>query len=87
MNIFSKAFDWIMDWIYEIVAVILAILPNSPFQTEEFSAGLDKFSTIMAQINYFIPFGWMLTILTGYVTAVLIWYGLRWLLRIAQYID
>lgn len=80
-------FDWIMDFIYDLAYVALAILPNSPFQNEKWLSGLDSFGIIMSNINYFVPFGTFLMIGAAYLTGVLIWYGVRWILRIANYIN
>lgn len=79
--------DWILDFIYEIAVIAIGWLPSSPFQTEQFESGLNTFSGIMGNINYFIPIGTMLTIFTAYLACVLLWYGIRWIMRIAQYID
>lgn len=83
----AKLIDWLMDFIYDLAYVALSILPNSPFQTETFVATLSKFSKIMSNINYFIPFGQMLIITTAFLGAVLIWYGVRWILRLSNYIS
>ncbi len=78
--------DKIMDFLYALAEVALMLLPESPLQTESVEQGLSSFSKIMANINYFIPFGWMLTIGAAYITCVLIWYAARWVLRITKYI-
>lgn len=83
----GKMADWFMDFLYDLAYYALYLLPSSPFQLDSVSSVLEKFQGIMANINYFIPFGDMLLITFGYVAAVLIWYGLRWILRLAQYID
>lgn len=83
----GKLIDWIMDFLYDLAYWALAILPNSPFQTESFIATLNKFSEVMSNINYFVPFGQMLVITSAFLGAVLIWYGVRWILRLANYIS
>jgi len=80
-------FDWIMDFLYDLAVVALMLLPDSPFQSIEFKNGLSAFSDLMSHINYFIPFGQMLGIGAAYITAVAIWYAVRWVLRMVQYID
>lgn len=83
----GKFFDWIMDFLFEIVSLVIGLLPNSPFKTEEFQTGLAKFEEIMSNINYFIPFNDMFLIMSVYLGAVIIWMASRWLLRFAKYIN
>lgn len=83
----SKFFDWFMDFLFELASLVLMLLPDSPFKTEEFVNTLMAFEKIMANINYFIPFNDMFLIMGVYLGAVIIWMGARWLLRFAQYID
>jgi hypothetical protein len=83
----GKIVDWLLDFLYAIAQIAIGWLPDSPFQTQGFEDALSSFSGIMSNINYFVPFGGMLAITTVYLSAVLIWYGARWVLRLAQYID
>ena len=76
-----------MDFLYTLASAILVVLPDSPFATDGFTATLDKFSTIMANINYFIPFNDMFLFMGVYLLCVIIWYGARWILRFVRYID
>lgn len=79
--------DWILDFLYGLAVLAIGWLPDSPFQTQEFRNTLLGFSDLMGQINYFVPVGQMLTITGAYVAAVLVWYGVRWILRFVRYID
>lgn len=81
----KRIFEYVMDFLYDIAAVALALLPTSPFA--DIGTSFAGFETIMSYINYFVPIGPMLAIFTTYLTAVLVWYGIRWILRIAKYID
>ena len=83
----AKLFDWFMDFIFDLASAALSILPDSPFQTDGFASMLESFGGIMSNINYFIPFNDMFLFMAIYLTAVLVWYGLRWVLRFAKYID
>lgn len=83
----GKIANWFLDFIYDLASVILLILPDSPFQNPEFTQGLEPFKDIMSNINYFLPIGTIVKITAAYVAAVTIWYVVRWVLRIAQYID
>lgn len=83
----NRFFDWIMDFIFNLAQAALMLLPDSPFASEEFTNTMAKFTEIMENINYFIPFNDMFLFMGIYLVAVLIWYGLRWVLRWAKYID
>lgn len=77
--------DTIMGFLYTLVENTIGLLPDSPFQN--ITAGLEKYNEIMGMVNYVVPVGTMLNILTVYLGAVGIWYIYRWVLRLAQYID
>ncbi|OPX01404.1 hypothetical protein [Geobacillus sp. LEMMY01] len=79
--------DWILDFLYSLAVLSIGWLPDSPFQTDSFRKTLSGFSDLMSYINYFVPVGQMLTITAAYVAAILIWYGVRWILRFVRYID
>jgi hypothetical protein len=80
-------FQTIMDWFTALASAALAILPDSPIATAVNGASFAGFETIMSNINYFVPIGAFMTILTAYVAAVLVYYGVRYVLRWAKYID
>lgn len=75
-------FNWLIKSLAAIVQAVLSILPDTPFSWDVGSLG-----PYWAVVNYFIPFGTIAGILATYVTAVAVWYGIRWILRLAQYID
>lgn len=79
--------DAVLGFLYDLAVIALYILPESPFSKLEFQSALSSYSTYMSWINYFVPIGTFLNITTFYLTAVLIWYAVRWLLRLVQYID
>lgn len=87
MDIVKSALSWLLNWFNDMVMALLLLLPDSPFLKLNDYNTLSDFRQIMGWINYFVPIGWFIAILTTYLTAVLIWYGIRWLLRFAQYID
>ena len=80
-------FQAIIDWLSKLAAVALAVLPNSPIASAVNSVNFQGFTQIMGWINYFVPIGTFITILTAYVSAVLIYYGVRYVLRLAKYIE
>ncbi|MCP1187567.1 hypothetical protein [Paenibacillus sp. 1781tsa1] len=78
--------DSILDWLTTMAKAVLLLLPESPFASLKL-ATMPGFADVMGWINYFVPIGPMLTLLTSYLGCVAIWYGVRWVLRLAQYID
>lgn len=63
------------------VIAVLSLLPTSPFSWDfSFLTGY------MGWVAYFIPIGSLISIMAAYVGAVLVWYGIRWLLRFVRYI-
>lgn len=76
----------ILQFIEGLVVPVIAVLPDSPFQKITFE-NLGPLSNVMGYINYFVPMGEILAFLGLYLVAVAIWYGARWMLRIAKYID
>lgn len=78
--------DPILDFIYDAIEWALGLLPDSPIQSIVVSLDTEGFENVMSYINYFVPVGTMLGILTTYLVAVAAWYVIRWALRLAQYI-
>lgn len=78
-------FNWVIDLIVNIATFAMGILPESPFsnQTWDFSG----FQQVIAWINYFLPIGWFVDILSLYLVAIGLWYVVRWFLRLTKYID
>lgn len=65
-----------------IATTLLNLLPQTPF-----SWNLGSLGTYWAYANYFIPFNLLAGITATFLTSVLVWYGLRWVLRFVKYID
>lgn len=80
-------FDWFMDFTYDLTVKALSPLPDSPLQSDEWDSGLNAFEGIMGQINYFVPIGNLFLIMTSYLSAVMVWYGVRWALRFSKFIS
>jgi hypothetical protein len=77
-----KIINTILDKFCDVAMVVLGMLPESPFFWD-----LGGLGNIFGFANYFIPFASMLTLMTSYVSAVAIWYAVRWVLRIIRYIE
>lgn len=82
----GKIIDALLEWLSDMVTAVLLLLPESPFANLSL-ATVPGFANVMGWINYFVPIGPMLGIFTAYLAAVLIWFGIRWVLRLAKYID
>jgi len=88
MNVFRRIWDWIKDFIFMIASWAILLLPESPFQ--KFAKNFQEsspFANMLNYINYFVPVGPMMSFLATYLAAVTIWYIVRWVLRLAKYID
>lgn len=81
----SKIIDSVMKFLYNIAVIAIGWLPESPFANIDVE--FKKFKEIMGMINYFVPIGKMLSILSTYLLCVLAWYSARWVLRLTKYID
>lgn len=82
----GKIINWLMDWAFEIASIALTILPDSPIQQIQIEMPA-PLADALAWVNYFVPFGIMFTIMTSYVSAALIYYGVRLVLRWTKYIQ
>lgn len=72
-NIINGAIGWLKD----MVVKAIDLLPDSPFQITI----PDYVHTIIGYVNYFVPIGQMITILTGWTACIIIYYVASLLLR------
>ena len=66
-----------IDWLKSMIAAAIDLLPDSPFQIDI----PDYVTDIIGYVNYFIPIGSMMKILTAWTSAILVWYAASLLLR------
>lgn len=71
----------ILDFFGMILSSLLSALPDSPF-----SLGVNVLGTWMGWINYFIPIGSIINVMAAYLSAVSVWYAVRWIMRFSKYI-
>lgn len=83
----TAIFQSIMDWLASLANIALALLPDSPIASGVQSQSFSGFTNIMGMINYFVPISTFIGIMAAYTTAVLIYYGIRYILRWAKYIE
>jgi hypothetical protein len=81
----------IIKWVNELIEglsdallLVLMLLPDTPFN---WSMGTGITGILLSHINYFVPFATISTVMASYLLAVVIWYGVRWILRFARYIQ
>lgn len=76
--------DRILQWLSDAIVAFLNLLPESPIQ--KFVANSDV-QEIFGYINWFVPVREMLVIMAGVLSATIIWYAVRWILRFARYVE
>lgn len=75
---FSNCKDWLVNFLNEIQAVIMLLLPDSPFRDFSFPPEVNE---ILGYINWVVPFyliGNTLLIWTG---AIIVYYAYQIILR------
>lgn len=81
----SGVLNWLIEQFAKAVEAVLSVLPDSPIQ--RYLVSNQDVVEILGYVNWFVPIGTMMTILTFFLTATAIWYAVRWLLRFAQYVE
>lgn len=61
-----------------IAGILIAILPVSPFQSVVESLSETPY---LGYLNWFFPVGRCLTVLISWGAAILVFYGISWILR------
>jgi len=74
----------ILEMLRDLILMVINLLPDSPFVGV---TGDEILVQLFRRVNYFLPVQEVLTFMPIWLSAVLVWYGVRWLLRIAKYID
>jgi hypothetical protein len=65
-----------------LIGFFLNLLPDSPFQQQQFE-GLEM---LFGYVNWFVPVGDIIVFMGVYLSAVAVWYGVRWVLRFVRYV-
>jgi len=74
-------FDTIADWLHNVAAFLLQALPDCPIKS--FADGLQVAGWIHA-LNWVIPFGNFVAILTVWTGCIVIFYAYKMILRWAK---
>lgn len=77
MDIFGNIFSWLTDNLRNVLSWIVSFLPASPFKLLE----LTPLKDILGYINYFLPMDFILSSLTAWGSAILIYYAYHIILR------
>lgn len=75
--------NYLLDLLEALVVQVVDLLPDSPFQNID----LGVLEQYISYVNYFYPVKQLVIFLGLYTSAVIIWYGFRWVLRLARYIE
>lgn len=82
MNFVAPIINFIIDLLVDIITFITGLLPQTPFNFQPVEWGVFGHA-----VGYFIPVGDMITHLALILTAVGLWYVVRWLLRLIRMIQ
>lgn len=77
MDIFGSIFGWLTDQLKTVLSWIVSVLPDSPFTLLDMTPLHDY----LPYINYFIPMDYILSTLTAWGAAILIYYCYHIILR------
>lgn len=83
LNTLIDGINWLLDAVVSAINFVLQILPNSPFQSVDFSA----IQPYLSNFNWYFPVKQVITFLGVWLAAVLIYYAYTVILRITQMID
>lgn len=81
MEVLTSIWNSITDIVDDIVNAIVILLPNSPFKDVEIPFEVQE---LFGYVNYFVPIGAMLSIGTGWLAAIGIYYLYQTILRWAK---
>lgn len=73
----NGAVDWLGNAINSILSWICYVLPDSPFKMLEMTPIKDY----LGYINYFVPIDFMLSTLSAWGVAILVYYGYQIIMR------
>lgn len=75
---FTNIKNWLVDFLNEIQALIMAILPDSPFVGFVVPPDLQE---ILSYINWIVPFYLIGNILLAWLSCITIYYSVQIILR------
>lgn len=82
MEIFVNILNFLIDLIVTIIVFILNLLPQSPFKNLTYD-----FGSVGGVLAFILPIGDVIRDFLVLLGAILLWYGLRYLLRLIRMVD
>lgn len=79
-----KCINGLISLLGGVLSLVLAILPNSPFQS--LTVENDVIS-VLSKVNYFLPLDYIMGINAGLITCVLLWYGVQIVFRWVKMVE
>lgn len=76
----------LIDAVGAVIEYVFSLLPDSPFLNMLQNAPPDV-SKYLGMLNWLLPVDWVLVTLTAYITAVMVYYAVRWIMRFIRYIQ
>lgn len=76
--------DWLSDGINQILAVIMILLPDSPFSGQILP---NEIANILPYINWIVPFYMISNTLLVWISAIAVYYAYQTILRWAKSIQ
>lgn len=77
-QIFNGFTDWLTNTLNEILAVIMALLPDSPFKDIQLPEAISQY---LPYINWIVPFYLIGNILMIWCAAITVYYAYQIILR------
>lgn len=83
MDVFANIVNWVGDKLNWVLNLIAVVLPDSPFNLLD----MTPISQYLPAINYFVPISYMLSLLSAWTSAILIYYGYQCIMRWAKAVE
>lgn len=72
--------DWVSNALYDALEALLSIFPDTPFKFLYDMTGSNVY-LLLKWLNWFVPFVQMTAIMTGWLSAIVLWYVYQIVLR------
>lgn len=82
MGIFVNILNFLIDLVVVVIVFILELLPQSPFKNMTYD-----FGSVGGLLAFILPIGDIIRDYVSLLGAILLWYGLRYLLRLIRMVD
>lgn len=79
-----KCINGLISLLGSALGLVLALLPNSPFQSLKVE---DRVMSVLTKVNYFLPLDYIIEINAALITCVVVWYGVQIVMRWGKMIE